>query len=205
MPYAVVTVETLSGERIELGLPLDVPSRDLAARIIRDLRKPVKPGEVFDLFIQTPHGDKLIPPAATLAELGIADGQHLRLKRQTGAVAAQASGAHAWLRTESGVLLPLESNNVIIGRKDLQMQIPLDLDLASRDAGHAVSRRHACIEREGGNYFLLDLQSTNGTRLNGASVVPGRKMPLHDGDAVEFGLGGVRLTFVAAKTGGERG
>jgi pSer/pThr/pTyr-binding forkhead associated (FHA) protein len=95
-------------------------------------------------------------------------------------------------------MLPLEGNNIIIGRKDAVLQVPLDLDLARYDPGHAVSRRHACIEYQAGSYYLLDLQSTNGTRLNGEPVIPGRKMPLQDGAVIEFGLG-VRLTFVAAK------
>jgi hypothetical protein len=200
MPFAVVIVETTFGERHELALALDVPSRDLAAKIMRDLGKPFRPGDTFQLFIQTPHGDKPIPPFVTLAELGVTDGQRLRLRRETGAIRAEPPAAHAHLRTQSGVMLPLEGNNIIIGRKDAVLQVPLDLDLARYDPGHAVSRRHACIEYQAGSYYLLDLQSTNGTRLNGEPVIPGRKMPLQDGAVIEFGLG-VRLTFVAAKPG----
>jgi len=204
MPFAVVTVETASGQKVELALPLDVPSRALAAKIMRDLGKAVRTGETFDLYIKTGNGDKRIPPAATLGELGIEDGQHLQVKREVGGVPAEASGAHAYLRTQTGDLLALEASNVIIGRKEAKFEIPLDLDLAKYDSGNAISRRHACIGREASNYYLLDLHSTNGTRLNGERVVPGKKMPLQDGDTIEFGLG-VRVTFVTAKAGaGER-
>jgi hypothetical protein len=200
MPFAVVTVETDWGDTAELALPLDVPSRTLAAKIMRDLRRTVRSGETVDLFIETGHGDKRIPPNSTLAQLGIVDGQRLRIKRQEGAMAVGSSSAHAYLRTQSGDLLALESNYVIIGRKDAEYQVPLDLDLAKHDPGNAVSRRHACISREGESYFLLDLNSTNGTRLNEKDLTPGKKMPLQDGDRIEFGRG-LRVTFVTAGGG----
>jgi pSer/pThr/pTyr-binding forkhead associated (FHA) protein len=129
---------------------------------------------------------------------GIADGQRLRLRRQVGTGPTPASRPHSYLRTQTGDLLPLESSSVIIGRKDPQAQIPLDLDLSAYDPGHALSRRHASIGREGSTYYIIDLKSTNGTRLNEVNLVSGQKMPLLDGDLIEFGLG-MRVTFVTAK------
>jgi uncharacterized ubiquitin-like protein YukD len=198
MPFAVVTVETASRENVDLALPLDVASRALVARIMLDLGIMVGTGEKFDLFIKTGNGDKLIPPTATLGQFGIRDGQHLRIKRRVEGVPAGTSRAHAFLRTQDGVLLALEASNVIIGRRDTRSQTPVDLDLAKYDPGHAVSRRHACIRREATGYYLLDLESTNGTRLKGETLAPGRRMPLQDGDTIDFGLGGVRVTFVVA-------
>ena len=200
MPFAVVSVETEAGERVELALPLDVPSRLLAVKIMRDFGKIVRTGETFVLFFMTDRGDKAIPPTATLGELGVADGQRLRIRRQARGAVGSASRAHAFLRTELGEQLPLEANNVIIGRKDPKHQVPLDLDLTRQDPGKAVSRQHAAIGRNGNNYYLLDLESTNGTSVNGESAPPGRKMPLKDGDLIELGLQ-VRLTFVVAATG----
>lgn len=48
-----------------------------------------------------------------------------------------------------------------------------------------VSRRHAEIRREGENYFLSDLQSPNGTRVNGERI----KQPvmLQPGNTIEIG------------------
>lgn len=198
MPFAVVTIETETGEKVEFSLPLDQPSRALAARVMRDLGKSVKTGEAFDLYIKTGHTDKLILPTATLAELGITDGQQLRIKREVKGVSADIPAAHAFLRTTSGDLLALEASNVIIGRKDAQLQAPLDLDLSTYDPLQAMSRRHACIGRQGNEHYLIDLESTNGTRLNGRAVIPGAKLPLHDGDTIEFALR-VRVTFVSAK------
>lgn len=48
----------------------------------------------------------------------------------------------------------------------------------------SVSLSHAKLTRIGSDYFLKDLNSTNGTFLNGQSVTEAR---LHDGDHVKFG------------------
>jgi pSer/pThr/pTyr-binding forkhead associated (FHA) protein len=48
----------------------------------------------------------------------------------------------------------------------------------------SVSLSHARITRKDGDYFLKDLNSTNGTMLNGQSVTEAR---LRDGDHVKFG------------------
>ena len=198
VPFAVLTVETQSGKRIELALPLDVPSRDVAAKIVRDLSETIRRSDRFELYIKTGRTDKRIPPESTLGELGLRDGQCLRLVRESGAPPAEPGKAYAYLRTLTGHLLPLETANVIIGRKDLMYQVPLDLDLAMYDPGYAVSRRHAAIGRESSTCYVMDLKSTNGTRLNGKTIVPGRKIPLKDGDILEFGLG-VSVTFVLGK------
>jgi hypothetical protein len=47
-----------------------------------------------------------------------------------------------------------------------------------------VSRRHAEIRRHGSEVVVVDLQSTNGTRVNG---IPVREQPLSDGDEVSVG------------------
>lgn len=56
-----------------------------------------------------------------------------------------------------------------------------------------VSRNHARIERRDGRYFVLDLGSTNRTRVNGAAV---SERELHDGDEVRFAR--ARCKFVEA-------
>ena len=48
----------------------------------------------------------------------------------------------------------------------------------------SVSSHHAELTREGDDYILKDLDSTNGTRLNGVSHSEGK---LKDGDQVTFG------------------
>lgn len=48
----------------------------------------------------------------------------------------------------------------------------------------SVSGQHATIRKRGGSYFVQDLGSTNGTRLNGVEVEEAR---LSDGDHLAFG------------------
>lgn len=57
-----------------------------------------------------------------------------------------------------------------------------DVDLRLNDPG--VSRRHAEIRQEGGEFVVVDLGSTNGIRLNQAPVARQR---LRNGDRVEVG------------------
>lgn len=50
----------------------------------------------------------------------------------------------------------------------------------------SVSRHHALIYREEGNYYIEDLNSTNGTYLNGEQLNYKEKVPLSKNDKVRF-------------------
>ena len=56
----------------------------------------------------------------------------------------------------------------------------------------AASRQHARVEPRGAAFVLVDLESTNGTFVNGVRV---RERRLEDGD--EVAVGGVRMRFRA--------
>ena len=68
-----------------------------------------------------------------------------------------------------------------------------DADLRLADTG--VSRKHAELRREGGGVVLVDLGSTNGSRVNGRPV---ERAELRDGDRIQ--IGPVSLVF---STGGD--
>lgn len=57
-----------------------------------------------------------------------------------------------------------------------------DNNLVLRDS--RVSRNHARIVSDGGDYFVEDLQSSHGTWVNGVRVT---RQPLRSGDKIEFG------------------
>jgi hypothetical protein len=57
-----------------------------------------------------------------------------------------------------------------------------DSDLHLDDT--TVSRQHAAVVRRGDRWWVLDLGSTNGTRVNGITAA---EQPLSDGDEIEFG------------------
>ncbi len=79
----------------------------------------------------------------------------------------------------------LEKDSNLIGRRSeirgIHPEVPLDFD-------DAVSRRHALLNRQADDTFTLrDIDSANGTKLNGVELKPMVDAPLQDGD--EFTLG----------------
>ena len=70
---------------------------------------------------------------------------------------------------------PLAKDSLSIGRLD-------SCDIVLSDAG--VSRKHAEVRREGDEWVVIDLGSTNGTVVNGQPV---RRHRLAAGDRIEVG------------------
>ncbi|HEY8608966.1 MAG TPA: HD domain-containing phosphohydrolase [Noviherbaspirillum sp.] len=58
---------------------------------------------------------------------------------------------------------------------------------------HTISRRHARIRCRGGEYFIEDLHSFNGTYVTGSRLAPGQWHPLHDGE--ELAVSNTQLVF----------
>ena len=72
--------------------------------------------------------------------------------------------------------LPLTGDRLVLGRLK-----SCDICLDDRNA----SRQHAAIEREGAGWLLVDLESTNGTLVNGE---PADRVRLRDGDVITIGV-----------------
>ncbi|PWU16857.1 MAG: hypothetical protein C5B50_12615 [Verrucomicrobia bacterium] len=88
----------------------------------------------------------------------------------------------AWLDSTGGERKVLE-DNCVLGRS-------AECQLVLKDP--RISRRHAMIHRQGGEEFwLVDLGSANGSRVNGRRVV--QPCRLNDGDEIE--LGGITFKF----------
>ena len=88
-------------------------------------------------------------------------------------------------------------DNILIGREDAVSNIYPDVDLTAHggeDGG--VSRLHARIFVENGQYMLEDENSTNFTFLNRQRLAAKTPTPLHDNDEVR--LGRVLLRFKTA-------
>lgn len=79
---------------------------------------------------------------------------------------------------------PIEGDTLLMGRGE-----DCDLVLAERP----ISRHHAEIRREGNRYVLYDLDSKNGTCLNGREI--DGPVPLRDGDEIQIALR-VKLLFI---------
>lgn len=80
----------------------------------------------------------------------------------------------------------VSKNSIWIGR-DPNGDIVLDADAVM------VSRRHAEIRNDNGNYFVFDNGSFNGTLVNGQRI--SAPTPLYHNDEVQLGLGGPVLRF----------
>jgi pSer/pThr/pTyr-binding forkhead associated (FHA) protein len=89
----------------------------------------------------------------------------------------------------TAVEFPLEGDALEVGRDD-QVAIQVDEPL--------VSRRHARLERRHDAWVVIDLGSTNFTRVNGERVR--RERELADGDELTFGR--ARCRFLASAGAG---
>lgn len=92
---------------------------------------------------------------------------------------------------------------VLVGRLDAAHGIFPELDTTS-DGGleEGVSRRHARIYAREGTCFVEDLDSTNGTFLNGERITPYLPYAFHDGDVLTFGTLEVKVhVHYVASTG----
>jgi pSer/pThr/pTyr-binding forkhead associated (FHA) protein len=71
----------------------------------------------------------------------------------------------------------------------------VDIDLSTQEAEGQVwsSRLHAAVFSQNGSLQLEDLNSLNGTWLNGARVHPGQRRPIQPGDVVQVGTVQLRL------------
>jgi hypothetical protein len=82
---------------------------------------------------------------------------------------------------DDGSRVPLADGTITIGRA---------ADCAVRLSDASVSRRHAEVRRSGDGWTIVDLGSTNGTRVNGA---PATERRLQDGDAITVGDAALRF------------
>jgi Protein of unknown function (DUF3662)/FHA domain len=83
--------------------------------------------------------------------------------------------------TVDGHEYPVTSRRVVLGRsRECDIRVP--------DAN--VSRRHAELRQEGATFWIVDLDSTNGTEVNGRRV---ERAKLADGDRIT--VGGTNVVF----------
>ncbi len=76
----------------------------------------------------------------------------------------------------------------LIGRSDRQAKVFANIDPTDEGGQvQGVSRRHARVHYADGSYLLEDLESLNGTYLNGHRLRPYLPEVLHDGDRLALG------------------
>ena len=97
-----------------------------------------------------------------------------------------AEQVHRIYTPEDKLIASIEKPMITIGKKKE------DADVVLEDP--SISRMHARISREGKEYYLEDLNSTNGTFKNGLRLQPYEKRRLESGD--ELKCGRVTLIFI---------
>jgi len=90
-----------------------------------------------------------------------------------------------------GSLVLEDGRRVEIGEQPLGIGRMPECDVALSDPN--VSRRHAEVRRQGTGFVVVDLASTNGTRVNGATI---KERLLNNGD--EITVGATKLRFEAS-------
>ena len=84
------------------------------------------------------------------------------------------------------LIIPINGSSVTAGNSDA-----VDIKLENR----FVSRRHFQVRFESDVFYISDLDSTNGTYLNGRKLNPNEQQILRDGDVVGLGVDEVLLVF----------
>jgi hypothetical protein len=86
------------------------------------------------------------------------------------------------------IALPADKAEIIVGREDPVSNIFPEVDLTPHGGEQGgVSRQHARLTHVGDQWALVDLNSTNYTRVDGVRAEPNVSLPLHDGAKIQFG------------------
>ncbi len=83
--------------------------------------------------------------------------------------------------TRPGLTFPLFDEESLIGRSNSSVKQTVAID------DPAVSKRHALIVRTDGSFIIRDLNSMNGTSVNGTALLAGADQPLNEGDVITLG------------------
>jgi pSer/pThr/pTyr-binding forkhead associated (FHA) protein len=106
-----------------------------------------------------------------------------------------ADAAGAWLvSVAERMQFGLVGSRIVIGRAEGNTD-GIDVDLSRlRRGADRISRRHAEIVKQGGDYFIRDLGSVNGTYIAGRGRI-GRDQLYKLRNCDEVVLGGAKLEF----------
>ncbi len=101
---------------------------------------------------------------------------------------------------ESGQIIPLaDHNEFTIGRSSEGQSMMPDIDLSPYDAfSSGVSRLHAVIRRGISDISLADLDSANGTFINGKRILPQEDHALKNGDVIALGRLKIQILLKAS-------
>ena len=159
------------------GAPL-VSEQPQAAQPVEQTPEPVAPA------VEQSAPPPVVPPVTATP-----------MPQQQPAPATASGTAGTRLVLPDGTELPIPNKpEILLGREDPVSGIFPDIDLTPYGGEEGgVSRRHARILNQNGQYNLEDLNSTNFTFVNKQKLTPKTPRPLQNGD--EIRMGRVTMTF----------
>jgi uncharacterized ubiquitin-like protein YukD len=206
MASVVVTITDGKGSNRDLELPGDIPIRGLAPSIAYAMKHPDLPttDAPVRFVLKNQLSGEVLSSDRTLEAAGVVHGDHLLLMvkpipvKVVGEEGPPPFGGPGFISYD-GKMFPFRGKAVVVGRVDPAAGIVgtvLGVDLTDLDSADApsVSRRHARLFLQRGQWLLEDLRSTNGTAVNDQWLDAGERVALRDGDEVRFG--DVTLAFV---------
>ncbi|MGD1909873.1 MAG: FHA domain-containing protein [Rivularia sp. (in: cyanobacteria)] len=99
----------------------------------------------------------------------------------------QVSARLVHVKTDTQIELPQNLSVIHIGKPN--DRVPPDIDISGFENSEVVSRMHSDIRVEGDAYYIEDVGSSNGTYVNGMSLLPGNRHRLRPGDRISMGKG----------------
>ena len=141
-----------------------------------------------------------VPPAVTTHKIVTAE-TRLAIKSDTAPFKpAIPDSLNSWVSLhimESGKIIPLTDRmEFTIGRNTEGQPVMPDVDLSAYNAyANGVSRLHAVLKRVDDRAILVDLNSSNGTYVNGTRLAPQKEIQLHHGDVVHIGKLKLQVLF----------
>jgi len=99
---------------------------------------------------------------------------------------------------DSGKVIHLnDRNDFTLGRAIEGQSILPDVDLSPFDAfSQGVSRMHSALRIVNGDVYLMDLGSSNGTKINSQKIVPHVEYSINHGDLVVLGKLKIQILLV---------
>lgn len=100
---------------------------------------------------------------------------------------------------DTGQVIHLQGQSQYLLGRAAEGLIPCpDIDLTPYEAfSQGVSRQHALLKITGPRVYIMDLGSSNGTRINGQKINPRVEFPVNHGDVIA--LGKLKIQFLVHK------
>jgi hypothetical protein len=98
-------------------------------------------------------------------------------KTQARTTSAVTSASGVGFTTSDGDYIPLKDKGGKMGRDNFRAFIP-------SDKANLISREHVRVDIDNGDYYIEDLDSTNGTRVNGSNIEGKGRILLNRGDTI---------------------